>query len=105
MLFEIVSEVGREEAKTERRLRGQFYDSLDRGTTKSAILGVFNETAGNRVQARSYIGFPYEISNGCLVIGGYSKNHRTSTPKDYESRKKRIPIKDISAWLKIGPLD
>ena len=81
----------------ERKLKNLFYDNLNKGTSTSAILVYYLD----ETQAIKEIGIPYAIFEGNLFIGPYVKDITTSFPKDYETSKRKIPIRNILKFRKI----
>ena len=85
----------------EEELMETFSDTLNKGTSLSAIIIRYNDGKENRVE----IGVPYSINNNILEIGPYFKNSSTSTPNDYHERKKEILISNIIEYRKIALSD
>lgn len=82
---------------TETDLRSVFADTLDQGNSRAGIAVIYRDGT----QARAELGVPYTISDGVLEIGPYIKNISSSPPRDYNSRKKKIPIGDIVTFERI----
>lgn len=81
----------------EEELRETFSDTLNKGISLSGIIIIYRNGKESRIE----IGVPYHINNRILEIGSYFKDISTSTPNDYDKRKKEIPISDIIEYRKI----
>ena len=82
---------------TEEELREVFADTLDKGTSRSAILVQYHEGE----QVRTEIGIPYSLSKEAVELGPYFKDIITAPPSDYHERKRQIPISDIVGYRRI----
>ena len=82
---------------TEKGLREVFADTLDKGTSRSAILVSYLEGG----QVKTEIGFPYSITREAIEIGPYFKNIITSQPRDYHEKKRQISISDIVEYQRV----
>lgn len=87
------------EKSIEKQLEELFSDTLDSGTSFSAILLSYKEFTQYSEQVRTLIGVPYGIQSSnnvkMLEIGPYFKDIVTASPTDWNKLKKQIPIKDI----------
>src|SRR3989338_10669091 len=78
-------------------LQEEFFDSIDRGTSLSAIVVQYWESGQISVE----VGVPYEISGQMLILGPYAKDIRSSVAQDFDSRKKAIDIEQIMRYKRI----
>lgn len=80
----------------EAELREAFADTLDRETSRAAIMVHFFEEGH-----RCMIGVPYHVERGVLEIGPYIKSVDMFPPKDYDKWKKQIPVANILGYQRI----
>ena len=84
------------------KLEEVFEDTLRKKVSVAGIFVSYNDEG----QARIIVGFPYEVSeDDHLVIGPYLKTFTEGIPKDYHSRKKRVPLRDIGRFKRIDTIN
>lgn len=82
---------------TEEALRRDFADTLDKGDSRCGILVSYRDSEWVRTE----FSVPYSINQGILEVGPYLKDKLSGRPRDYDNRKKPIPISNIIGYRRI----